>query len=113
MIHAQVLRAENLLGYGYAVFRKFNEKSLNYKNNRLEPVSVVFGSDKVCSSAKFNFSIVAHGFTTSAYDVKIFEIYEAADSFDNMQKVLHPFYNTIKDATPGFLLRQSQDKSFS
>ena len=113
MIHAQVLRAENLLGYGCAVFRKFNEKSLNYKNNRREPVSVVFGSDKVCSSAKFNFSIVAHGFTTSAYDVKIFEIYEAADSCDNMKKVLHPFYNTIKDATPGFLLRQSQDKSFS
>ena len=34
MIHAPVLRAKNLLGYVNAVFNKFNEKSLYYKNNR-------------------------------------------------------------------------------
>ena len=74
MIHAQVLCAENLLEYGNAVFSKFNEKSLYHENNRHEPVRVVFGGDKVCNSIKFNFSIVALGLTTSAYDVKILAI---------------------------------------
>ena len=113
MIHAPVLREKNLPGYVNAVFNKFNEKSLYYKNNRQEPVRVVLGLGKGGNSTKFHFSIVVPGVTTSAYDVEIVVIYEAVDSRDNMRKVLHPFYNTIKDATSEFLLTGSQDKSFS
>ena len=87
--------------------------SLYYKNNRQKPVRVVFGGDKGCNSTKFQFLIDASGVITSAYDVKIFAIYEAADSCDNMRKVLHSFYHTIKDATSEFLLTGSQDKIFS
>ena len=113
IIHAPVLHAKNLPGYVNAVFNKFNEKSLYYKNNRQEPVRVVFGGDKEGNSTKFHFSIVAPGVTTSAYDVKIFAIYEAADSRDNMRKVLHPFYNTIKDMQhPDFRLGGHRIKVF-
>ena len=96
-IHALILRTKHLLGYVNPVFNKFNEKSLYYENNRQKPNRVVFGGDKGCNSTKFHFSIDATGVTTSAYDVKIFAIYEAVDSRDNMRKVLHHFYNTIKD----------------
>ena len=113
MIHAPVLHVKNLLGYDNAVFNRFNEKSLYYKNNRQEPIRVVFGEDKGGNSTKFHFSIVAPGVTTSAYDVKIFAIYEAADSHNNMQKVLHPFYNTIKNMQhPDFHLEDHKIKVF-
>ena len=112
-IHAPVLRAKNQLGYVSAVFNKFNEKSLYYKNNRQEPVRVVFGGDKGGNSTKFHFAVVAPGVTTSGYDVKIFAIYEAADSRDNMRKVLLPFYNTIKDMQhPDFRLECHRIKVF-
>ena len=58
---------------------------------------LVFGGYKGGNSTKLYFSILAPGITTSACDVEIFLIYEAADSCDNMEKVLHPFYNIIKD----------------
>ena len=90
MIHVPVLRTKHLLGYVNVVFNKFNGKSLYCKNNRQDPVRVVFGGDKGCNSTKFHFSIDATGVSTSAYDVKIFAIYEAADSRDNKRKVLHP-----------------------
>ena len=61
-----------------------------------EPVRVVYGGKKEGNFTKVIFSIVALGVTTSTYDVKIFVIYETADSSDNMRKVLHPFDNTIK-----------------
>lgn len=61
-----------------------------------EPVRVVYGGKKERNFTKVVFSIVALGVTTSTYDVKIFVIYETADSSDNMRKVLHPFDNTIK-----------------
>ena len=82
--------------YVNAVFSKFNEKSLYYKNNSQKPVRVVFGGDKRSKCTKFHFSVVAPGVTTSAYNVKIFAIYKAADSRDNMRKVLHPFYKHHK-----------------
>ena len=113
MIYAPVLDMKNLLGYINAVFNKFNEKYLYYKENRQEPVREVFGGDKGGHSTKFHFSIGASGVTTSAYDVKIFAIYEAADSRDNMRKILHPFYNTIKDMQhPDFRLQGRKIKFF-
>ena len=113
MIYAPVLHMKNLLGYVNAVFNKFNEKYLYYKENRQEPVREVFGGDKGDHSTKFHFSIGASGVTTSAYDVKIFTIYEAADSRDNMRKILHPFYNTIKDMQhPDFRLQGRKIKFF-
>ena len=113
MIYAPVLHMKNLLGYVNAVFNKFNEKYLYYKENRQEPVREVFGGDKGGHSTKFHFSIGASGVTTSAYDVKIFAIYEAADSRDNMRKILHPFYNTIKDMQhPDFRLQGRKIKFF-
>ena len=92
---APVLHATNLFTYVNEAFNKFI-KILYYTNNRQEPVRVVFGSDKGGNSTKFPFSIVAPSVTPSAQDAKIFAIYEAADFRDNMRKVLHPFYNTIK-----------------
>ena len=76
------------------------------RSRQEEPFRVVFGGDKGGNSTKFHFSIVAPGVTTSAYNVKIFLIYEAVDYRDNMQKVLHPFYNTIRDMQhPDFRLQ--------
>ena len=102
MISAPVPCAKNLLGNVDVVFSKFIE------NNRQEPVRIVFGGDKGGNSTKFHFSFVAPGVTTSAYHVKIIVIQEAADSCNSMWKVLHPFYNTIKDAISGLCLRGSQ-----
>ena len=71
-----------------------------------EPVCIVFGGDKGGNSTKFHFSIVAPGITASAYNVKIFAMYEAADTRDNIRKVLHPFFDTIKNMQqPDFRLK--------
>ena len=97
MVSVPVLRAENLLAYIEAVFCKFCEKHSFYVDNNDEPVCIVFGGDKGGTSTKFHFPIVAPGITASAYNVKIFAIYEAADTRDNIRKVLGLFLGTIKN----------------
>ena len=106
MVSVPVLRAENLLAYIEAVFCKFCEKHSFYVDNNDEPVCIVFGGDKGETSTKFHFSIVAPGITASAYNVKIFAMYEAADTRDNIRKVLDPFFGTIKNMQqPEFRLK--------
>ena len=106
MVSVPVLRAENLLAYIEAVFCKFCEKHSFYVDNNDEPVCIVFGGDKGGTSTKFHFSIVAPGITASAYNVKIFAMYEATDTRDNIRKVLDPFFGTIKNMQqPEFCLK--------
>ena len=97
MFSVPVLQAENLLAYTEAVFCKFCKRHSFYVDNNDEPVCIVFGGDKGGTSTKFHFSIMAPGITASAYNVKIFAMYEAADTCDNMKKVLQPFFGTIKN----------------
>ena len=71
-----------------------------------EPVCVVFGGNKGGTSTKFHLSIVAPGITASAYSVKIFAMYEAADTHDSNRKVLDPFFGTTKNMQqPEFCLK--------
>ena len=90
-ISVPILRAEILLAYIEAVFCKFCEKHSFYADNIDEPVCIVFGGDKGGASTKFYFSIVARGITASAYNVKIFAMFEAVDTRDNIKMVLLPF----------------------
>ena len=62
-----------------------------------EPVPIVFRGDKEGTSTKFHFSIMTPGITASAYNKKIFAMYEAVDTCDNIRKVLDPFFGTIKN----------------
>ena len=95
--------AENLLAYTEIVFCKFCEKHSFYVDNIDESVCIVFGGDKGGTSTKFYFSIVEPGITASAYKMKIFAMYEAADTPDNIRKVLDPLFGTIKNLQqPGF-----------
>ena len=53
---------------------------------------IVFEGDKGDTSKKFHFSIVAPDITASPYNMKIFAMYEAADTHDKFRNVLHlPF----------------------
>ena len=96
MVSVPVLHAENLLAYNEANFCKFWEKNSFYVDNIDEPVPIVFRGDKGGTSTKFHFSIMTPGITTSAYN-KLFAMYEAADTCDNIRKVLDPFFGTIKN----------------
>ena len=97
MVSVPVLHAENLLAYNEANFCKFWEKNSLYVNNIDEPVPIVFRGDKGGTSTKFHFSIMTLGITASAYNKKIFAIYEAVDTYDNIRKVFDPFFGTIKN----------------
>ena len=71
----------------------------------------MFRGDKGGTSTKLNFSIVASGTTSSAYNAKIFAKYEVADTHDSIRKVLHPFFGTIKNMQqPEFYLKGHQVK---
>ena len=97
MVSVPVLHAENLLAYNEANFCKFWGKNSFYVDNIDEPVPIVFRGDKGGTSTKFHFSIMTPGITTSAYNKKLFAMYEAADTCDNIRKVLDPFFGTIKN----------------
>ena len=97
MVSVPVLHAENLLAYNEANFCKFWEKNSFYVDNIDQPVPIVFRGDKGGTSTKFHFSIMTPGITTSAYNKKLFAMYEAADTCDNIRKVLDPFFGTIKN----------------
>ena len=106
MVSIPVLRAENLLAYIEAVFCKFCEKHSFYVDSIDEPVCIVFGEDKGGTSTKFHFSIVEPSITASAYNVQILAIYEAANTRDNIRKVLDPFFGIIKNMQqPEFRLK--------
>ena len=89
MVSVPVLWAENLIAYIEAVFCKLGEKQLLYVDNIDEIVCIGFGGDKGETSGKFHFSIVAPDITASPYNMKIFAMYEAADTRDKFRKVLH------------------------
>ena len=92
-----VLRANNLLGYITAVFKLLQTKHKNFPKTEEEPINIVFGGDKGGSLTKFHFEIVATELPLSAYGVKIFVMYKAADTASNMLKVISPFESALQE----------------
>ena len=91
-----VLRARDFHSHFCSGFAILNKQIAYFFDQPERKVNISTGGDTCGSYTKFHFQIVAPGIVSSAYNVRIFAMYEALDSRQNMLKVLEPFEEQIK-----------------
>ncbi|XP_066911411.1 uncharacterized protein, partial [Clytia hemisphaerica] len=90
-----VLRCRDLIAFLQSVLLEYKQKGLIGPDDAQRRIDLLFSGDKGGSMMKFHFEVICGQSKLSVYDVHIFSMYSAADSYENMSVILFPFRDQL------------------